>query len=361
VNELTAALIEYQFIMTKYRQIFLHAAVWTGLLLFFLIISGPGKITHKGIVMIVYFGLINITIFYINYLVILPGLLNKKKYLGCAVSMVALVLLSGLFKYGLATLFKDIVLIRGDKSQYHVSFKDYYLGAVFISCFFLFLSTALKFMMDWFVNEKIKTALENEKLSAELAFLKSQINPHFLFNTLNNIYSLAYQQSDKTPAAILKLSEIMRYMLHESNEDKVGLAKEIRYLENYIELQRLRFKNEAHVNLNICGEADQQKIMPLVLISFVENAFKHGVATDEQYPIEISICIEPDRLKFKISNKVNQLNKDQTGGIGLINVKRRLDLFYKDHYSLEITNSPDFYTSELHLDLPPEINSALSK
>jgi two-component system, LytTR family, sensor kinase len=337
--------------MTKSRQLFLHTAVWTGLLLFFLIISGPGRITYKGIVMVVYFGLINIAIFYINYLIILPRLLNKKRYLWCAVSMVAFVILAGFFKYGLATVFNDIVLIRGEKRQYHLSFKDYYLGAVFTSCLFLFLSTALKFMVDWFVNEKIKSALENEKLTAELAFLKSQINPHFLFNTLNNIYSLAYQQSDKTPAAILKLSEIMRYMLYESNEDKVALSKEIRYLENYIELQRLRFKNQAYVHLSICGEADHQKIMPLVLISFVENAFKHGIATDQENPIEISICIEPLKLKFRIRNKVNNLNKDETGGIGLINVKRRLDLFYQDHYQLEIENNQDFYTCNLLLDL----------
>jgi two-component system, LytTR family, sensor kinase len=205
--------------------------------------------------------------------------------------------------------------------------------------------------MDWFVNEKIKTTLENEKLSAELAFLKSQINPHFLFNTLNNIYSLAYQQSDKTPAAILKLSEIMRYMLYESNDDKVDLSKEIRYLENYIELQRLRFKNQTFVNLKICGDAGNQKLMPLVLISFVENAFKHGVADDESHPINISISIEPFRLKFTVDNKVNNLNKDETGGIGLINVKRRLDLFYKDHYKLIVNNELGIHSSELVLDL----------
>jgi sensor histidine kinase YesM len=259
--------------------------------------------------------------------------------------------LSSLFKYSLAVFFKEIVLVRGIKKEYHLTFWHYYLGAVFIGSFFLFLSTAFKFMVDWFVNEKIKTTLENEKLNAELAFLKSQINPHFLFNTLNNIYSLAYQQSDKTPAAILKLSEIMRYMLYESNEDMVDLSKEIRYLENYIELQRLRFKNQAYVSLYINGEAQNQKIMPLVLISFVENAFKHGVATDENHPIEISISIQPDTLKFKVSNKVNKLNKDEAGGIGLINVKTRLDLFYKDHYNLEIDSRPDFYTSELLLEL----------
>ena len=189
--------------MTKTRQIFLHTAVWTSILLFFMLISGSGKISYKAVVMIVYFGLINIAIFYINYLVILPKLLNKKKYLWCGISMVALVLAAAVIKYGLAVIFNDIVLVRGEKNQYHLGFWDYFLSAVFIGCFFMFLSTAFKFMIDWFVNEKVKTTLENEKLNAELAFLKSQINPHFLFNTLNNIYSLAYQQSDQTPAAIL--------------------------------------------------------------------------------------------------------------------------------------------------------------
>ena len=339
--------------MTKARQIFLHAAIWVCILLFFMLISGNGKITYNAVVLIVYFGLINIGLFYLNYLVILPRLLNRKKYLLCGITIAGVVLVAGLLKYGVANLFYDIVLVRGDKKEYHLSFWDYYLSAIFIGCFFMFLSTALKFMVDWFVNEKVRANLENEKLSAELAFLKSQVNPHFLFNTLNNIYSLAYQQSDKTAAAILKLSEIMRYMLYESNEDMVDLSKEIRYLENYIELQRLRFKNQAYVSLHIYGEAYNQKIMPLVLISFVENAFKHGVATDENHPIDITINIEPERLTFKVSNRVSKLNKDEAGGIGLLNVRKRLDLFYHKHYNLEIANHSDHYTSELSLDLRP--------
>lgn len=339
--------------MNKTRQIFLHAAVWISLILFFILISGSGKMTYKSSVMFGYFGLINIGIFYINYLIILPKLLSRKKYLWCAISMVLLVLISGLFKFGLANFFEEIILTRhtqNKQKEIHLSFWDYYLGAVFIGSFFVFLSTAFKFMVDWFVNEKIKTNLENEKLIAELAFLKSQINPHFLFNTLNNIYSLAYQRSEKTPAAILKLSEIMRYMLYESNEELVELSKEIRYLENYIELQKLRFKNHAFVNLVIRGAAQNQKIMPLVLISFVENAFKHGVATDEQNPIAIKIDIEPDKIIFKVTNKINQNNKDESGGIGLHNVKRRLDLFYRNQYCLEIDNQPGFYATKLQLD-----------
>ena len=349
--------------MNKTRQIFSHAAIWLSLILFFILISGNGKLTYQSFVMFGYFGLINIAIFYINYLIILPRLLNRKKYLWVALSMVLLVLISGLLKYGLAKVFEEIILTRHtqtSKKEYHLSFTDYYVGALFIGSFFVFLSTAFKFMVDWFVNEKVKTNLENEKLSAELAFLKSQINPHFLFNTLNNIYSLAYQQSDKTPAAILKLSEMMRYMLYESNEELVELSVEIRYLVNYIELQKLRFKNHAYVNLVITGAAQNQKIMPLVLISFVENAFKHGVDTEEQNPIDIKIDIEPDKIIFKVSNKINQNNKDESGGIGLHNVKRRLDLFYKDHYCLDIDNQPGFYSTKLQLDFEPMTASTLN-
>ena len=301
--------------MNKIRQVFLHSAIWVSILLFLMFIADNGKITYHTFSVIFYFGCINITVFYINYLFILPEFLNRKKYFWCAVSMVLLVLISGLIKYGLAYSLGDAILSRGPKKQYHLTFSEYYAGAVFVSCFFIFLSTALKFMADWFINEKIKNTLENEKLTAELAFLKSQINPHFLFNSLNNIYSLAYQKSSKTPEAILKLSEIMRYMLYESNEDKVGLDKEIRYLENYIELQKLRFKDEVNVRFDISGETNNQKIMSLLLISFVENAFKHGAAADEGTPISITMDIDRDKLYFRVINKKSNQNKDETGGM----------------------------------------------
>ncbi|WP_026897657.1 sensor histidine kinase [Daejeonella oryzae] len=336
--------------MNKTKQIFLHSAIWISILLLFIYIGSNGKYTYHTLVVIVYFGLINILIFYINYLLILPKFLNKKRYWWCAVSMILLVFSAALIKYGLASIFKDFILIRGPKKVL-ISFYDYYLSAVFVSSFFIFLSTALKFMADWFENEKVKTNLENEKLTAELAFLKSQINPHFLFNSLNNIYSLAYQKSAKTPEAILKLSEIMRYMLYESNDNMVSLAKEIRYLENYIELQKLRFKDESFVHLDISGDPENQTIMPLVLISFVENAFKHGVATDEKSPIRITIKIESGKLFFRVINRKSDFNKDETGGIGLLNVHRRLDLIYKDKYKLTIDNSTDYYSCVLNLEL----------
>ncbi len=336
--------------MNKTRQAILHIIAWIVILLLFMYMASNGNITHKTIVVFLYFGLINIAVFYINYLFILPTFLNRKKYLWCALAIASLVIISASFKLGLAYYFYDIVLVRGPRKQV-MGFWDYYFSAVFVSCFFIFLSAVLKFMTDWFLNEKIKSKLENEKLIAELAFLKSQINPHFLFNSLNNIYSLAYQKSVKTPEAILKLSEIMRYMLYESNENKVALSDEIRYLENYIELQKLRFKDKTHIKFEINGNIQDQVITPLVLISFVENAFKHGLATDEANPITIVLKTDPGKLFFKVSNKKSSQNKDETGGIGLHNVKRRLDLIYKDQYCLHIDDRNDIYNCELYLNL----------
>jgi LytS/YehU family sensor histidine kinase len=252
----------------------------------------------------------------------------------------------------MAYYFYDIIITRvAEDRKWYLNFWEYFLIALVYSCFFIFLSTILKFIVDWFRNEKIKSTLENEKLISELAFLKSQINPHFLFNSLNNIYSLAYQKSDKTPEAVLKLSEIMRYMLYESNENTVKLDDEIRYLENYIELQKLRFKDKTYIKFEIDGDTENKKITPLVLISFVENAFKHGLATDKENPITIVLNVTADKLFFQVINKKSNLNKDETGGIGLQNVKRRLDLLYKGEYRLHIEDNEAIYNCELYLDL----------
>jgi two-component system LytT family sensor kinase len=336
--------------MNKLKQITLHVLIWASILLFFMYLASDGKITHSTIVIFVYFGIINISVFYINYLFILPNFLNQRKYILCALAMLFLIIISVFIKCGLAYYFYDIIIKRNGAKQI-VDFWDYFSGAVFVSAFFIALSTVLKFILDWFLNEKVRRHLENEKLIAELAFLKSQINPHFLFNSLNNIYSLSYQKSEKTPEAILKLAEIMRYMLYESNVDKVALLDEIRYLENYIELQKLRFKDSIYIKFEIIGDPQGLKITPLILISFVENAFKHGIATDIEVPISITLKFSEEKLFFEVVNKKSELNKDITGGIGLPNVKRRLDLLYKNQYRLNIDDKSDIYRCELNLNL----------
>ena len=237
------------------------------------------------------------------------------------------------------------------EKQHIIGFGDYFLAALFTNLLFLIMSAALKFAIDWFLNERIQRDLENQRLSAELAFLKSQINPHFLFNSLNSIYSLAYQRSETTPEAILKLSEIMRYMLYECNDNRVDLEKELQYLQNFIDLQKIRFAGKAYIDYKISGKVDGQQIVPLLLITFIENAFKHGVANNPLTPIRLLIEVDEAHLHLYIQNKKHNNNRDASGGIGLNNVKRRLNLLYPGKYNLEIQDEENTYTVELSLIL----------
>jgi two-component system, LytTR family, sensor kinase len=337
--------------MKRNWQIFWHVVFWVSIVSYFAVVThNNSKISTQALLVIfVGYGSINIGLFYLNYLYLIPKFLDKKKYRYYALSLAIAIIVFGLTKYGVGLYYKTIVLQH--ESGKPISFGSYFISAALTSIFFLFLSTALKFSVDWFLNERIQRDLENQRLTAELAFLKSQINPHFLFNSLNSIYSLAYQKSDTTPEAILKLSEIMRYMLYESNDNKVDLAKELQYLQNYIDLQKIRFGNKAFVDFKITGEVGNQKIVPLLLIAFIENAFKHGVANDPSSPICLRINLDGTKLHFYMENKKHMLNRDTEGGIGLNNVKRRLDLLYSGKYTLTIQDEPNTYTCELSLVL----------
>ena len=332
--------------MNKAQQIFIHFFVWLAILSFLVFLSKAELI--ESIIIFVCFGIVNITLFYFNYLFLLPQYLSKRRYWGFIFNILIILVLSTFIKYGLAYLFKETILLRAGQQ---ITFSRYFLGAFLTGVFFAFLSTAFKFSVDWFLNEKVRKNLENEKLIAELAFLKSQINPHFLFNSLNNIYSLTYQKSDKASEAVMKLSEIMRYMLQESNEPTVKLSREIRYLENYIELQKLRFKSKAYIDFIITGDIAEQSIAPLILIAFVENAFKHGDVSDASSPIRIRIEIANNILQFELWNKKSGQNKDETSGIGLNNVRRRLELLYTQRYTLSINEQQLTYYCKLSLDL----------
>jgi len=195
--------------------------------------------------------------------------------------------------------------------------------------------------------------LETEKLASELAFLKSQINPHFLFNTLNNVYSLAFKKSDDTPDAIIKLSKLMRYMLYESNENQVFLSKEIEYLHNYIDLQKLRLPNTIKIIFNVEGDIEGRLIEPMLLIPFVENAFKHGISYVDNSKISISIKLSAYELLFVIENKINnaKITEESGSGIGLSNVKRRLTLLYPNKHTITINDNNDEFKVTLKINL----------
>ena len=199
-------------------------------------------------------------------------------------------------------------------------------------------------------NQLALQALQQEKTQAELAFLKSQINPHFLYNTLNYLYSLAYPVSGPLAEAVLKLSALMRYMLHESPEGTVALAQEVEYLENYLSLYRLRFEDKFFVNFRWQGPLNGQRVPALLLIPFVENALKHGVTHAVDRPIEIKLHLRPDQsLLFEVRNHVGQHQKDATTGIGLANIRRRLALLYPGRHTLTIRDDGAVYQTRLEL------------
>ncbi len=210
----------------------------------------------------------------------------------------------------------------------------------------------IRFMIDWFDSQKLKDELINQRQSSELALLRSQVNPHFLFNTLNNIYSLVYKKSEEAPAAVMKLSSIMRYMLYDANGDSVQLEKEIDYLRSFIELQKLRINLNGFVELAIEGETENRTIAPMLLIPFVENAFKHGGKTHTP-GIMIHMKIEPTKILFEVANyfKQNMLaQKDESVGIGLQNIKRRLELLYPAKHMLLITEDDVMFRVKLEIN-----------
>nr|WP_294896881.1 histidine kinase [uncultured Pedobacter sp.] len=341
--------------MGRLQKFMLHIMVWLFLITLFTFVATGGFESTKGVyILFIGLSLLNLAIFYLNLYLLIPLTLDKRKFflwmLGCLAIMLAFLAIKYGFSFYMYKI-SGLKMMAHEKEMLFSEPEKQLLSTFITNGFFVFLSTVYKFVVDWFFNEREKTELEKQRLTAELAFLKSQINPHFLFNSLNNIYSLAYQKSDATPNAILKLSEIMRYMLYESNDTRVALDKEITYLKSFIDLQKLRFKGEAYVVLEVEGQIADQKIVPLLLISFVENAFKHGLATDKENPIHINISVFEDNLLFTVKNKKALKNKDQTGGIGMANVVRRLDLTYPEKYKLSVENREHEYFSELYLNL----------
>ncbi|HEX2630477.1 MAG TPA: histidine kinase [Chitinophagaceae bacterium] len=200
-------------------------------------------------------------------------------------------------------------------------------------------------------NQNEKKALENANLNAEVNFLKSQINPHFLFNTLNGIYSQAHAKSANTEHSILKLSDLLRYVLYDSGDDKVELAKDIQYLTNYIDLQKLRLSQKVTIQYDVKGDAKGKQIAPLLLITFVENAFKHGISYSRPSTIKIEIGIFEKTLTLLVSNPVTETNSFASGGLGLKNVTRRLDLLYPGKYLLDIIHNDHLHIVNLKIDL----------
>lgn len=225
----------------------------------------------------------------------------------------------------------------------------------FIPNFFvLSTSTVVKITIDWYTNIRERQELVTETMQSELRFLKSQINPHFLFNTLNSLYALTLKKSDLAPDIVLKLSEMMRYMLYECNEKWVPLSKEVNYIANYLELERIRQGNRVDIQFTVDGFVSDQKIAPLMFIPFIENCFKHGLGSQiSKGFVLIRLEVRGNEIDLHIENsKAEAMPKQlhpRSGGIGLVNVRRRLDLLYPSRYKLDVVDAPTTYTVNLKL------------
>jgi len=224
------------------------------------------------------------------------------------------------------------------------------LGNIVFFLLTFIISSSISVINELFETWNKKREVEVEKSKAELAFLQSQVNPHFLFNTLYSIYYLTLNKSDKAPEAVLKLSDMMRFVLTDSTCDFIPLSKEIEYISKYIDLQKLRISEKTKVIFEIYGDCNKKQIAPLLLIPFVENAFKYGVSSHFETAIEILLKINEISLELEVSNnKFGTISENKKNNIGLKNVKQRLQLLYFHTHQLTIHNEENRYTINLKI------------
>ncbi len=296
---------------------------------------------------------------YVNALLLIPHFFNRRHWLTYGVLLILLLLAVSAVK---ALFFLASFAWAGEAFDAGAQFNQWFLREfrnfdkfVFSgTAWVVYISFAYRFIKDWFVNEKVRRQLLSEKLTMELALLKAQVNPHFLFNTLNNVYALALSEKAETTAnAVEKLGALMRYSLHDAQADFILLSKELDYLERYIDMQRLRTTpDQLTVALRLdIGEIGHQKIAPMVLLPFIENAFKYGVSTTESSEIIIGIAYAARVLSLRVENPIHAQRAGTSGGLGLTNVQERLQLIYPKRHRLVHGAAGNTYRVELDVTL----------
>jgi LytS/YehU family sensor histidine kinase len=289
--------------------------------------------------------------FYGSYFFVGPSLFLGKKYVRAAVYFLLTLCAMVLWRY-VAEFQIFVPYLKFHNYFWHTPAANWYVwNCISVSFKYCLLGLIVYFIMQSNELQQQKKEAEKEKVQAELSFLQSQINPHFLFNTINDIYALAYQKSDDAPVALLKLSGILRYVLDGSKGEKVLLEKELQYLNNYIELQAIGLKNELYVDYLVTGDASGMLIPPLLLIPFAENIFKHGVISDCSKKATLQVGVTNGTLHLTSRNFIRQQQKDATGGIGLSNVQRRLQLLYAGKHSFSAGQKGNEFICDVRINL----------
>jgi len=350
---------------TSSNKILFHCIIWIFFILTSLIqfYESPFRINNDFYVQ----WATGIILFYLNYFYLVPVLLLEKKYWLYFVFVFALILLFMIIRINyFIPEFRHIrprllppedlnLTYKGVRARPIMATKQplfFKIGPSFFYILIITISAIIRTLTEFYNNQQNKLIAESHRTNTELIYLRKQTNPHFLFNSLNSIYSLAHKKSDLVPDAIVTLSELMRYMLYETDNKTVALEKEVNYIQNYIELQKLRLNNIEDIVINVHGDTKNKFIEPLLLISFVENAFKYGTDYKGAAHVKIKIFILDNSLDFWIENTIENYVKDpDNSGIGLVNIQNRLDLLYPNAHKLTITQDNQYFRVHLNLEL----------
>ncbi|WP_341226011.1 sensor histidine kinase [uncultured Arcticibacterium sp.] len=290
------------------------------------------------------------TISYFNYFVLLPIVLKEKKNGKYVLGLIA----SLAFIVSVQIWLKRMIYMEASERAFSFLYSSkFIIQHAFSTVVIVTFVSLLRFLKDWFELDAKRKEIENEKLATELRFLKDQINPHFLFNTLNNLYYLAHTNSPNTKEVISKLSQMMRYMIYEANNELVPVSKEIEYIQNYIDLEKLRLEDDFPLELSIEGEYIGLSIAPLIFITFLENAFKHGTThSNEGSWVKVKFKFEGEHCYYEVTNSKNEnVSEGEKSGIGLKNTMRRLNLSYENQHRLDILEDDKTYQVKLDIDL----------
>ncbi len=355
-------LIKNRYLLTYLKKVALRKSFqigefWIHLILWICFLSFPISMTYSefgkfepGFALRI---LLTLSLVYINYLILVPRFLLKKRILQyILVSISVLVVFNLLARWampiGQLERFQRMI---GENQQ--SAFKNLPNGMMAItSLAFFLLGGVLGLTKDFYRRDRVNKEREAQRNETELQFLRAQLNPHFLFNSLNSIYSLVRNKHIEAPEAVITLSELMRYMLYDARQELVPLEKEIQYIKNFVSLQLLRLSNSEKVKLNISGNYNDKKISPLLLIPFVENAFKYGTDFKGVTDVQMKLEIVADDFFFYVRNKIGVYRKDEyNSGIGLENIKNRLQLLYPDEHLLKISRENGYYEVKLELNL----------
>lgn len=343
--------MKFSWISARWVKVILHLAAWVVVFSLPYLLSPSYDQHHQEdpdkqgyFYLNLFTGFFWVGVFYLNAYVLTPRFIYKNKY-AAYISILLVVYCTIMLFHGL--FFTFLIKSKPFIFQRSASFN--------LTAFLLTVAASIIYKMtqDKSTSDKIVQQKQEENLKSELSFLRSQISPHFVFNVLNNIVALIRLKSDQLEPTVMKLSSLMQYMLYETDEEKVMLKTEAEYLQSYIDLQQQRFGSKVALNTLIEIDENMCTIEPMLMIPFVENAFKHGVGMIDKPQIDISLHTKGKVLYFEVRNKYNENRetKDKTSGIGLTNVKRRLNLLYGNQHELLISKKEGWFSVSLKINL----------